>query len=53
MKSIGWKGLVWLTLLVLTVTACRGATTETTVSANQVVGIDLSGLSFDVHQEPG
>jgi hypothetical protein len=49
------KSLVWLTMIVLGVTACGGVTTATTTAptAVQAGGPDLSGLGFEVHQEPG
>jgi len=62
------KSLVWLTVGVLGMTACGQATTATTTAtppaattpatttaatSPQVAGTDLSGLGFEVHQEPG
>jgi hypothetical protein len=63
------KGLVWFGVMVLGMAACGGATTAATTStvaappattstvtappAVQVAGADLSGLGFEVHQEPG
>ncbi len=59
------KNLLWLSIIVLGVTACGGTTADTpsttlpeapsttASTAVQVTGVDLSGISFDVHQEPG
>jgi len=50
------KRLVWLTMIVLGLTACGRSTTAapTTIpSLAQVTGISLAGVAFDVHQEPG
>jgi hypothetical protein len=51
------KKLVLLTLVVLSVTACRGgsaATSSTTATVPfQPAGIELAGVAFEVHQEPG
>ncbi len=49
--------LAWLAVIVLAVTACRSdeaAIPSTTVAiAAQVEGPDLTGVGFEVHQEPG
>lgn len=62
------KRLLWLTVMVLGMTACGGATTAITTptttapstTANttgspafQAAGTDLSGLGFEVHKAPG
>ena len=61
------KSLVWLAVGVLGMTACGQATTATTTATPpaattatttaatpvQAAGIDLSGIGFEVHQEPG
>lgn len=57
------KSLLWLIVMGLGMTACGGATTTTTPATTtatttapptvQAAGTDLSGLGFEVHQEPG
>jgi hypothetical protein len=53
------KGPMWLTVMVLGMAACGGATTAATTStvtappAVQAAATDLSGLGFEVHHEPG
>lgn len=61
------KRLLWLVVLTFGIASCGGSTTTATTSAgaanasvtpsasvaSPVVGIDLSGLGFEVHQEPG
>ena len=49
------NSLVWLAMVVLGVTACGGVTTAITTAptAVQAGGLDLFGLGFEVHQEPG
>jgi hypothetical protein len=54
---------MWFSVMVLGMAACGGATTTTTTTtttptataptAVQAAGTDLSGLGFEVHQEPG
>ena len=63
MREVLTKRSMWLVLAVLGVTACGETTAATTtavtaattpaVTAGQTAGIDLSGLGFEVHQEPG
>lgn len=49
MKRIGW-----LLLLALVLAACGGnAATPTSAVSVDTGNLDLSGLSFEVHQEPG
>jgi hypothetical protein len=49
--------LSWLALIVLAVSACGGdeAATPVTTAETQVQtgGTDLTGVGFEVHQEPG
>jgi hypothetical protein len=47
------KKLLWLTLIALAVAACRGADAAPSTTATFPPGPDLSGVSLDVHQEPG
>ena len=51
------KKLVLLTVVILSVTACRGgsATTSSTTATVpfQPAGTELAGVAFDIHQEPG
>jgi hypothetical protein len=50
---------MWFSVIVLGMAACGGATTAATTStvttplAVQAAATDLSGLGFEVHQEPG
>jgi len=47
------KRTAWLLLLALVLAACgSNAATPTSASVN-TGNLDLSGLSFEVHQEPG
>jgi hypothetical protein len=41
----------WLLLMALAVTACGGGSTATTTV--QTVGAGLSGVHFEVHENPG
>ena len=51
------KRLMLLAVVVLSVTACRGGTAVTSTTTATVpfqpAGIELAGLAFEVHQEPG
>jgi len=48
------KTTSWLLLLGLFLAACGGNTaTPTTLGPADAGNLDLSGLSFEVHQEPG
>lgn len=55
------KSIASLSVMVLAMAACGGGTTTTTPAtttttappAAQTAGTDLSGLGFEVHQEPG
>ena len=48
------KRTVWLLFAVLVLAACGGnAVTSTSAAPFDTGHLDLSGLSFDVHQEPG
>ena len=51
------KKLVLLAVVVLSVTACRGGSAVTSTTTAPVLfqpaGVELAGLAFEVHQEPG
>lgn len=51
------KRLMLLAIVVLSVTACRGGTAVTSTTAAPVLfeptGVELAGIAFEVHQEPG
>ena len=48
------KATAWLLLLGLLLAACGGNTaTPTTVGSADTGNLELSGLSFEVQQEPG
>ncbi len=49
--SEGTMKKLWLVLALLL--AGSGCTAPTTVAQNQTSGLDLTGVSLDVHQEPG